>query len=88
MSNPGMSHFAEVETTGEKIAETYVDASVHFNPLMMRDNANAEAGDVGETIGTADDDGWQDSGLEIHYSEDGFAYSYNPVTGETAWLDN
>ena len=43
---------------------------------------------MGAAIGTADDDEWQNGGIEIHYDDDGNAYSYNPATGEMAWLDS
>ena len=61
---------------------------VLFNPMMKQDNDDAEAGDAGATIGTAGDGGWEDGGIEIYYDDNGSAYSYNPVTGETAWLES
>ena len=61
---------------------------MRFNPMMKPENGDAEAGDADATIGTADGDGWEDGGLEIYYDDDGDAYSYNPVTGETVWLDS
>ena len=60
---------------------------VRLNPMMKRGNDNAEVGDAA-MAGAADTDGREMGGIEIHYDDDGDAYSYNPVTGETAWLES
>ena len=81
-------HSLHTRRTSREESEMVAGFGMRFNPMMKPGNGDAEAGDADATIGTADGDGWEDGGLEIYYDDDGSAYSYNPVTGETAWLES
>ena len=63
---------------------------LHFNPMMKqtRGKNEIEGGEVDAMRGAVDNDGGAEGGIEIHYDDDGRAFSWDPVTEETAWLDS
>jgi hypothetical protein len=79
-------HSLHTRRTSLENREIFTGTGVHFNPMMKRDNDDAEVGDAA-TTGTTDNDGGEMGGIEIHYDDDGEAFSWDPVTGETAWLE-
>ena len=81
-------HSLHTRRTSREESKMLAGFGVRFNPMMKQDNDDAEAGDAGATIVTAGNDGGEMGGIEIYYDDDGDAYSYNPVTGETAWLES
>ena len=80
-------HSLHTRRTSLENREILTGADVRFNPMMKRDNDDAEVGDAA-MAGAADTDGGEEGVIEIHYDDDGRAFSWDPVTGQTAWLES